>query len=158
MRFDIDDSVGSGDGVAIRVRVLQTRTVHKGEFSALFSCLGLGELLRRLPEHELLEHWQQGEFHHDLLIRIGSEYLIVATNCNGGVKEILLFDEPPQRWALWNWRCPENPEFEGAIPEIKQQYRTSHWFDPCVLLADDARSEFRAECRRRVRGGGWELA
>jgi hypothetical protein len=33
---------------------------------------------------------------------------------------------------------------------------TEHWFDPALLLASDARSEIRAEHRRRQHGGGWE--
>jgi hypothetical protein len=33
---------------------------------------------------------------------------------------------------------------------------TEHWFDPCELLAADARSEYRAEHRQRQCGGGWQ--
>lgn len=128
------------------------------EFADLLSCLGLGELLAKLPNHELLDHWQQGEFHHDLLLRVGPEFLVIATNCNGGVKELLLFAEKPERWALWNWRCPENPEFAGELSAPLMQHRSPHWFDPCALLVEDARSELRPECRRRARGGGWEPA
>ena len=32
-----------------------------------------------------------------------------------------------------------------------------HWFDPCELLRDDARSEYRAEFRQRQSGGGWQM-
>jgi hypothetical protein len=35
---------------------------------------------------------------------------------------------------------------------------THHWFDPCELLGWDARSELKAEHRRRQPGGGWEMA
>jgi Ribbon-helix-helix protein, copG family len=35
---------------------------------------------------------------------------------------------------------------------------TEHWFDPCELLAPDARSELRPEYRRRQDGGGWEFS
>jgi hypothetical protein len=82
--------------------------------------------------------------------------LVVATNCNGGVKEVLAFDEVPDRYALWHFRCPENPEFDGLLPPLLQTARTTHWFDPCALLLPDARSEYRAECRVRQRGGGWQ--
>ena len=33
----------------------------------------------------------------------------------------------------------------------------SHWFDPCALLTNDARSEYRPEFRERQPGGGWQL-
>lgn len=124
--------------------------------------LALGDLLSQLDaEHggyTLLDHWTQGEFHHDIVLRLADEQvLVVATNCNGGVKELLLFDETPDRWALWRWRCPDNPEFEGDLPPLRSRATTMHHFDPCELLVEDARSELRPEFRRRVRGGGWEL-
>lgn len=124
--------------------------------------LSLGDLLRSLGADQggyaLVDHWTQGEFHHDVVLRLPSnQVLVVATNCNGGVKELLLFDEVPARWALWRWRCPDNPEFEGDIPPLVSRATTVHHFDPCELLVDDARSELRPEFRRRVRGGGWEL-
>jgi len=31
-----------------------------------------------------------------------------------------------------------------------------HWFDPCALLTEDARSEYRPEFRERQEGGGWK--
>lgn len=124
--------------------------------------LGLGELLRALETqhggYRLLEHWTQGEFHHDVVVRLaGGEVLVVATNCNGGVKELLMFDDVPERLALWRWRCPDNPEFEGELPPMRARTTTPHHFDPCELLTPDARSELKPEFRRRVRGGGWEL-
>lgn len=138
----------------------------------LADTLMLGPLLERLREryghYQLLDHWTQGEFHHDLVLRIdgpSSEdlqksglpgpILVVATNCNGGVKEVLCFATPPSRGALWSYRCPENPEFEGALPLLMDHAVTSHWFDPCELLTPDARSELRVECRQRQPGGGW---
>jgi hypothetical protein len=135
--------------------------------ATLANHLGLGALLERVDRvcgrHRMLEHWQQGEFHHDLVIEvpepppsIPGSVLVVATNCNGGVKEILCFEEPPAVAALWHYRCPENPEFGGELPPIKAQARTIHWFDPCVLLTDDARSELRPEARERQLGGGWQ--
>ena len=109
---------------------------------------------------QILAHWQQGEFHHDLVfsIREGpfpAPIVVVSTNCNGGIKEFLFFDDVPQRWALWHWRCPDNPEFQGELPLIRAHIKTPHWFEPCVLLAPDARSEYRPEHRKRQRGGGW---
>lgn len=132
----------------------------------LAQTLMLGPLLDRLREryglYQLLEHWTQGEFHHDLVLRVGGPLrglpgpvLVIATNCNGGVKEVLCFATPPSRGALWSHRCPNNPEFEGTLPPLLERAVTSHWFDPCELLAPDARSELRAECRQRQPGGGW---
>jgi hypothetical protein len=82
--------------------------------------------------------------------------LVVATNCNGGVKEVLCFDHVPERFALWHARCPENPEFVGELSPLLGEVRTLHWFDPCVLLDAQARSELKPECRKRQRGGGYE--
>jgi hypothetical protein len=126
----------------------------------------LGTLLDRLRSnfgsYELLDHWQQGEFHHDILIRVQSQgllpgaYLVVATNCNGGVKEVLSLAHLPDRMGLWQWRCPSNPDFVGPRPSVLQRELTSHWFDPCDLLLPDARSELREEFRERQCGGGWK--
>jgi hypothetical protein len=33
----------------------------------------LGELCRRAGRYELLAHWQQGEFHHDTVLRVDAE-------------------------------------------------------------------------------------
>jgi hypothetical protein len=125
--------------------------------------LALGSLLdalrSRFGTYELVEHWTQGEFHHDLLLRVpDGRFLVVATNCNGGVKEVLAFTEAPARTALWHWRCPTVEEFAGALPPLLEQARTVHWFDPCELLRPDARSELRPEHRQRQPGGGWEIA
>ena len=79
----------------------------------------------------------------------------MATNCNGGVKEVLCFGSAPAQSALWRHRCPGNPEFEGELPPILEQAQTLHWFDPCELLRPDARSEYREEHRERQAGGGW---
>jgi hypothetical protein len=125
------------------------------ELAPLAAKLSLGSVLETLGTYELVDHWTQGEFHHDVVVRTGDRVLVVATNCNGGVKEILAFDEVPDRWALWAWRCPDNPEFGGEMPEIRDRITTVHWFDPCELLTDDARSELRPEHRVRQRGGGW---
>ena len=126
--------------------------------------LSIGTVIRSLekwsPEH--LHHWKQGEFHHDLVVRLNhppdtlpGRVLVLSTNCNGGLKEILCLDDVPLRWALWKYRCPENPEFEGDLPAVRGMVRTTHYFDPCQILKPDARSELRAEFRRRQRGGGW---
>lgn len=132
----------------------------------LSRCLMLGTLLEEIRRHwgayELLDHWQQGEFHHDIVLRVraaaddlGGAVVVVATNCNGGVKEVLSFTNVPDRFALWHSRCPENPEFQPGVLPIVDSVRTEHWFDPCALLLADARSEMREEFRERQCGGGW---
>ncbi|HTQ03833.1 MAG TPA: hypothetical protein VMI54_08240 [Polyangiaceae bacterium] len=132
----------------------------------LAGTLLLAALLERVRErwgrYELVNHWQQGEFHHDLVVRVPDVKgelpggtLVVATNCNGGVKEVLYFATAPDRLALWHWRCPDNPEFSGELPAVLARATTTHWFDPCELLGPDARSEYREEFRERQSGGGW---
>jgi hypothetical protein len=112
--------------------------------------------------YDLLGHHQQGEFHHDIFVRVPNavprlpgEYLVISTNCNGGVKELLCFAERAEPSALWHQRCPGNAEFCGELPPLLACSRTEHWFDPCELLASDARSELRAAHRQRQTGGGW---
>ena len=123
----------------------------------------LGTLLERLRDrygrYELLEHWKQGEFHHDIVVRLPDDgvVLVVATNCNGGVKEVLAFDGVPDRSALWHSRCPAVADFAGELPTSLGRAITTHWFDPCNLLTDDARSELREEFRKRQHGGGWQM-
>lgn len=109
-----------------------------------------------------VDHWQQGEFHHDVVLRtrerppaVAGQVFVVSTNCNGGVKEVLCLEDVPDRWGLWHFRCPENPEFAGPVPKVLSVARTRHWFDPCNLLRPDTRSEYREEFRRRQRGGGY---
>ena len=80
---------------------------------------------------------------------------MIATNCNGGVKEVMAFADVPARGGLWRWRCPQNPEFSGEIPAIAGRAETVHFFDPCELLLESARSELREEYRARQAGGGW---
>lgn len=111
---------------------------------------------------EHVDHWQQGEFHHDVVLRVKQrppqlpgDVLVVSTNCNGGVKEVLCLDEVPDRWGLWHYRCPDNPEFIGPAPAVRGFARTLHWFHPCDLLKAGTRSEYREEYRRRQRGGGY---
>jgi hypothetical protein len=122
----------------------------------------LSLLTRRHGGYDLMAHWKQGEFHHDLVLRVHAQaglpgaFLVVATNCNGGVKEVLCFARPPERYALWHMRCPDNPEFAGELAPVLGQARTVHWFDPCELLADCTRSELKSTHRRRQRGGGYE--
>lgn len=82
--------------------------------------------------------------------------LVVATNCNGGVKEIACFAEVPDRDALWHERCPDGELEARALPPLLARERTIHWFDPCELLGENARSELRTEHRVKQRGGGWE--
>jgi hypothetical protein len=134
---------------------------------ALANKMVLGNLLEslrtRFGSYELVDHWRQGEFHHDVIVRVldkkvlPGRILAIATNCNGGVKEVLCFDEIPERSALWHWRCPRTSEFSGALPPLLARATTHHWFDPCELLGSDARSELKAQYRRRQEGGGWEM-
>ena len=119
----------------------------------------LEDLRARYGRYELLDHWTQGEFHHDVVVRLPDEVvLVVATNCNGGVKEVLAFESVPDRWALWHWRCPHVADFAGELPPMLGRAVTPHWFDPCDLLRPDARSELREEYRQRQHGGGWQMA
>ena len=125
----------------------------------------LATLRQRYGGYTLMEHWKQGEFHHDVVLRVASpkpdlpgDVLVVATNCNGGIKELLCFDEAPQRYALWHFRCPDVPEFSGDIPPILGNVRTPNWYDPCGLLGENGPSELKPEFRERMRGGGWCLA
>jgi len=138
----------------------------------LARCLVLGALLedvtRRFGGYTLVAHWAQGEFHHDLVLRLPDaalaelpgRFLVVGANCNGGIKEVLCLAEAPDRAALWHARCPKLPDFSGggALPPILARAVTEHWFDPCELLGTDARSELRPEHRRRQPGGGWQQA
>lgn len=128
--------------------------------------LVLGELLAELAQrwgaYEFVDHWQQGEFHHDTILRVANArgelpgtYLVVATNCNGGIKEVLCLESMPSRGGLWRLRCPANAEFVGELPAILARGVTEHWFDPNMLLDASARSEYRPECRVRQPGGGW---
>ena len=141
----------------------------EANLGALAETMILGPLLAMVTErwggYELLAHWTQGEFHHDVVLKVSDQdqndlsgmVLVVSTNCNGGVKEVLCFEKTPARWALWHKRCPEVPEFSGTLTPILGVARTAHWFDPCALLAENARSELKPEYRKRQRGGGWVL-
>ncbi len=133
----------------------------------LASELSSGALLERLRrDHagfDLLDHWQQGEFHHDFVLQVHDRgelpgnIIVFSTNCNAGVKEVLCLAERPSRGGLWHSRCPDNPEFEGEALVLLDSARTRHWFDPCEVLKPDARSEYREEFRERQAGGGWQL-
>lgn len=121
----------------------------------------LDVLKAELGSYELLDHWQQGEFHHDIVLRVPQvdlpgPILVVATNCNGGVKEVICLKEPPERYGLWRLRCPDNAEFVGKIPTFLDRKVTEHWFEPCELLVANARSELREQFRERQLGGGWK--
>jgi len=128
--------------------------------STLVLGLFLDALSVRFGGYRLIDHWKQGEFHHDVVLELpvtagSARFLVVATNCNGGVKEVLSLTALPERGGLWHARCPASDEFEGIAPHIVAASRTAHWFDPCELLGDDARSELRPEHRVRQCGGGW---
>jgi hypothetical protein len=132
--------------------------VVRGLADALVLGALLDEVRSRFGSYELLDHWKQGEFHHDVLVKSPKGTIfVIATNCNGGVKEVLSFDTVPDRAALWHWRCPLSSDFSGKLPPILGRALTDHWFDPCDLLAEGARSELREEFRQRQRGGGWEM-
>ncbi|MGH7283770.1 MAG: hypothetical protein ACRELY_19775 [Polyangiaceae bacterium] len=128
----------------------------------------LDEVVREVGSYELVAHWTQGEFHHDVVLRLPKHgldqetlpgsVLVVATNCNGGIKEVLAFDDVPDRSALWHHRCPDVKEFSGTLDPILARATTSHWFDPCELLVANARSELREEFRERQEGGGWRMS
>lgn len=131
----------------------------------LAEALVLGALLERVRQrlggYDLLDHWEQGEFHHDVVLALPGgaswPFLVVATNCNGGVKEVLASSTRPLRDAVWRWRCPDALDFaedRSFVPAAR--VTTTHWFDPCELLRSDARSELRPEHRTRQRGGGWK--
>ncbi len=136
----------------------------------LAECLVLGALLEELTKkyggYDLVAHWTQGEFHHDLVLRLHETakrdlpgpVLVVATNCNGGIKEVLSLADVPDRLALWHHRCPTVGEFRGQLGPVLARAVTEHWFDPCELLTSSARSELRPEYRRRQEGGGWEFS
>jgi hypothetical protein len=140
----------------------------RSPIDALAQTMDLGSLLaeatRKYGAYDLVAHWTQGEFHHDVVLRlphaalqeVPGRVLVVATNCNGGVKEVLCFEEVPDRWALWHHRCPAVADFSGELAPALARSVTEHWFDPCELLGAEARSELRPEHRRRQKGGGWE--
>ena len=82
--------------------------------------------------------------------------LVVATNCNAGIKEVLWFGDAPERWALWGWRSPDNAELEGKLPRLAISWRKENCFNPCERLVDDSRCEFKPGCRKRWCGEGSE--
>ncbi len=132
----------------------------------LAETLSLGALLEefraRWGSFELVAHWKQGEFHHDIVVRVpqaASQLLgtifVASIDCNGGLKELLLFDEVPDRWALWHFRCPQSAEFGGELPPLLGRKRTVHHIDPSELLVADTRNELQPELRQ-YQASGWE--
>ena len=127
--------------------------------------LALGDLLSDLHTtigpSKPIAVWKQSCSHSDLVLfvdhqgKLPGRVLVIAIDCNGGVKEVLCFDQVPDRWALWHWRCPTNPEFEGEIPPLLDSARTQHWFDPNQIVDDNSYCELRPEFRKRLRGGGF---
>lgn len=121
--------------------------------------------LSRVKRYRILYHWPQGEFHHDLVLQVedhGTDLpgpiLVISSDCNGGVKEVICLSEVPSRWGLWHYRCPQHPDFSGELPPVHAWIKTRLWFDPCTLLTEEAASELNPAYRRRQFGGGWELA
>lgn len=112
--------------------------------ASLAGNLALGNLLdevtQRFDGYQIIEHWEQGEYHHDLLIRVNSPrglpgpVLLISTNCNAGVKEILCFADTFDRQAIWGHRCPGLPQFKAKLPPILGRIQTVYWIDPCSLL------------------------
>jgi hypothetical protein len=106
--------------------------------------LALGPLLDELRLHcdgfRLVAYWQQGEYHHDIVLAVNRKgplpgsVLVVSTNCNAAVKEVLCFDAVPTRGALWHSRCPGDPHFAGELPPLLAAARTQRWVDPCKVL------------------------
>jgi hypothetical protein len=94
----------------------------------------LAEIKQRYGAYDLLDHWTQGEFHHDVVLslpeqalrELPGQVLVVATNCNGGVKELLSFGRVPDRWALWHHRCPSVADFAGELVPILARSVTEH--------------------------------
>lgn len=126
---------------------------------SLANILVLGSLLDALESQhggfDLLAHWIEGEFHHDLVVKVNErwdlpgEFLIVSTNCNGGVKEVICTDAMPTHGGLWRMRCPEKSELDGEIPKVLDRATTVHWFEPSELFRPDVRSELRPEFRKK---------
>jgi len=108
---------------------------------AIAARLTLGDLLETVRSmyggYDLVRHHTQGEFHHDVVLRVAEPrslpgaFLVVSTNCNGGVKEVLCMAREPDVMGVWRWRCPDNADFGGEVPEILAVARTVHFFDPC---------------------------
>lgn len=115
----------------------------------LANTLTLGGLIERVRcrfgNFRVLDHWQEGEHHHDLVLELDEyaglpgRFLLVSTNSNGGVKEVHCLASPPDRAGLWHSRCPEQTELVGPPPQILASARTLHWFEPRELLGSAAR-------------------
>lgn len=122
----------------------------------LADTLVLGEALSLLGRYELVDHWKQGEFHHDVIVKLADDdYYLISTNCNGGIKEVIHYDRMPDRSELWRWRTEENGTW--LLAGLLETVVTVHWFPPTELLYEDARSEILPEYRERQEGGGWKM-
>jgi hypothetical protein len=137
---------------------------------ALAQTLDLGSLLdevtRRWGAYDLVAHWTQGEFHHDVVLRLGegaladlpARVLVVATNCNGGVKEVLCFDDAPGPLGALAPPLPGRRGFRGG-PRADPRARGDGALVRPVRAAARGRAERAAgrvpaaAARRRVGGG-----
>ncbi len=111
----------------------------------------LGHLLQRLQDEfsdfELLAHWTKGEYHHDIVVKLGDQkslpgpVLVVSANCNGGIKELLCFDTAPSEEELWTLR-DENLATD-ELPAVLAAAKTIHWVDPIGLVRRPTMADMR---------------
>jgi hypothetical protein len=102
----------------------------------------LDALTRRYGGYEIVAHWTRGDMHHDVVVMLPQEavrdlpgrVLVVATNGNALIKEVLCFAAVPDRDALWHHRCPEVMEFTGELAPILARATTEHWVEPGEVL------------------------
>jgi len=86
----------------------------------------LAVLETHAPDHRLLEVWRDGEYHYDLVFAVSDFFLVVAANCNGGVKEALLLDARPGRDLI---RCVRRDGPLRALTVLSHE-RTVHFVPP----------------------------
>ncbi|MFN3199777.1 MAG: hypothetical protein ACE366_15345 [Bradymonadia bacterium] len=106
----------------------------------------LKAILKALSTHcgheaRLVAHWQQGHLHHDMVFHVTpphpglpSDILVVSTDDRGMVKEMMSLASMPKRQALWHARCPNDPDFDGDLPQVLDEVKTMHWVDPKRII------------------------